>query len=115
MFTKNINMSRGQRILACDGKCSKAWGLCMRPRIDLDKDEPDDYVFLSDEEAEDAPANPGTYEGGFGKPEGPHAMNKWCTRQCERSVIVTPGESIRLEDWSIRRYNQPWKHKQAST
>jgi hypothetical protein len=99
--------------LACDGKCNKAWGINNRPKIEFDPNEPDDYAFLADSELEEAPANPGTQEGGWGKPSGPREMNKWCSRECERSGIFEAGDAITLPDYSVRRYNQPWKHEGA--
>lgn len=88
--------------LACDGRCDKAWGINCRSKIQL-SDDPDDYVFDSDEELDVAPANPGTYEGGYGKPsstplDDASRMNKWCFRECERSVTFEAHESIVLPD-----------------
>lgn len=97
--------------LACDGQCNKAWGGCNRPRIDFDENEPDDFAFLADDELGEAPESPGTWEGGHGKPFGPDYMNKWCARECERSGIFERGESIVLNDFTTRLYNQPWKHE----
>ena len=78
--------------VACDGKCNKAWGIQNRPRKQLSADE-DDYCFLADGELDDAPVDPGTYEGGHAKPVGKeHAMNKWCVRECERCAMSSPGE-----------------------
>lgn len=111
MHTKQIVWFGNSVTLACDGQCSRAFGLNGRPRIDFDPDDPDDYAFLADGEVEDAPENPGTYEGGWGKPSGPHEMNKWCSRECERSGIFEAGEEVKLKDFSERRYNQPWKHQ----
>jgi hypothetical protein len=73
-------------LLACDGMCEKAWGLNGRPRRVL-SDNPDDYEFFSDRELGDAPSDPGTYEGGCGKPSR-RVHNKWCFRECERSVSM---------------------------
>jgi hypothetical protein len=98
--------------LACDGQCNKAWGISCRPKVEFDTNEPDDYAFLADGELDDAPAQPGTWEGGHGKPEGPHEMNKWCARECERSNIYEAGEPVVLRDYSVRRFNQSWKHKE---
>ena len=68
--------------VSCDGKCEKAWGRNSRPYGI--EDSP-----LSDEEIEwNAPADPGTYEGGDGKPKSNREFpNKWCVRECERSVL----------------------------
>lgn len=70
-------------ILACDGNCQKAWGEHSRPTIQLSENE-DDFAYLADDELGIAPADPGTYEGGCGKPSEPK-HNKWCFRECERS------------------------------
>lgn len=99
--------------IACDGRCDKAWGVNGRPRKHLsgDPDEPgigidehcrraDDHVFLSDDALGEAPADPGTYEGGEGKPPGARSggHNKWCARECERSALVPAGDPIVLPD-----------------
>lgn len=88
MIKKEI-MWGGQRVTAvCDGKCHKAWGHNGRPKVYLgDEDEdPDNYYYLPDHELGEAPADPGTYEGGHGKPQDDaDLMNKWCVRECERS------------------------------
>lgn len=95
--------------VACDRQCHKAWGINNRPRILLDPDNPDDYVFLADGELAAAPADPGTYEGGQGKPSTPDAFpNKWCVRECERCALSAPGESalpLALPDYSRRLFN----------
>lgn len=76
----------------CDRKCSKAWGLMNRPRVQL-SDDPDDYAFLADGELGEAPADPGTYEGGDAKPSSPEGFpNKWCVRECERCNMSSPGK-----------------------
>lgn len=83
----------GQRCtIVCDCECEHAWGINCRPKKML-SDDPDDYVYYSDEELEEqelvAPADPGTYEGGHGKPQAPEErFNKWCARQCERCTIL---------------------------
>lgn len=98
--------------LACDGKCGKAWGINHRPNVQLSKDNEDDCAFLADGELPDAPENPGTYEGGHGKPL-PHEpkLNKWCARECERSTIyghLDAGKTHEtLPDFSERVYNIP--------
>ncbi len=97
-------------VVACDGQCNKAWGTNSRPKLyymeDLEHPRKlvegetprdwDDFVYCSDDSLGEAPADPGTYEGGDGKPsstplENPLAMNKWCTRECERSKFVAEG------------------------
>lgn len=111
MHTKNIVFFGQSVVLACDGNCGKAWGIQCRPRLQLDPADVDDRAYLSDTELGDAPADPGTYEGDHAKPDGPHDMNKWCARQCERAVLRDPGEAIVLPDWSQRQLNKPSKHQ----
>ena len=60
--------------ITCDGRCDLAWGINWRGR-----------------KAPKAPIDPGTYEGGEGKPQPPYPPakhNKWCVRECERSTMV---------------------------
>lgn len=107
----------GQRMrVVCDRNCAKAWGINSRPRIELSNDE-DDYAFLADGELGDAPEDPGTYEGGFGKPLSPDEFpNKWCVRECERCARSKPGEyeeDLLPIDLSKRDYNMPWLHELA--
>ena len=105
MIQKQISWFRQQCILACDGKCYKAWGINKRPRKQL-SDDIDDYEWLSDNELGCAPLNPGTYEGCDGKPiETDDKLNKWCARECERSNIFRIGEEIKLKDFSARITN----------
>lgn len=83
MLMGNLVVSRKRAfdqpiILACDGKCGKAWGRQLRPR-----DQHDDY--LPDHALGVAPAEPGTWEGEDTKPLEP-VHNRWCFRQCERSA-----------------------------
>ena len=96
MLQKEIKLFRDQCILACDGKCHKAWGINNRPKRQLSEDE-DDYEYLSDNELGEAPENPGTYEGGQGK--NPKSLNKWCARECERSKIFDMDEQIALKNF----------------
>ena len=112
MHTKDAMMFGQPVTVACDGLCGKAWGISSRPKQQFGED-PDDVVWLSDGELGDAPADPGTYEGGHGKPTGPHAMNKWCSRECERSKVEDRGKPIKLHDFTQRVYNQPWKHDET--
>jgi len=99
--------------IACDEKCHKAWGILNRPKIQLSEDK-EDIAYLSDEELDIAPVNPGTYEGGDAKPTFKTEIpNKWCVRECEKCYLSNPGEShlpVKLKDWSKRLYNQPGKH-----
>lgn len=101
--------------LACDAQCHKAWGLT-RPSEQLSEDE-DDYVMLADQELGEAPICNGEFEGGQSKPQRPEdRLNKWCARQCERSVLVSTDKGlVELPDWSKRRFNQPWKHTSESS
>jgi hypothetical protein len=114
MITKAITYFGRQCLLACDANCKKAWGTNGgRPRIDFDSKDPDDFAYLSDAEVGEAPDDPGVYEGGEGKPTSypdgsePHVLNKWCARECERSVIVRVDEIPILPDLSRRLYNHP--------
>lgn len=113
VFTKQIVWSGRPVTLACDGKCGKAWGITSRPSVQFDPEEPDDHAMLADHELGYAPADPQTYEGGCAKPASPAEMNRWCSRQCERSSLFAAGEQVAVKDFSQRRYNQPWKHKDA--
>ena len=74
----------------CDGKCDKAWGINSRPRIEVGKNE----YWVSDNEFDKAPDNPGTYEGGQSKPKihSGENMNHWCARECERCKIIDENE-----------------------
>ena len=96
--------------VSCDEKCHKAWGISSRPKVYL-SDNPDDYEFLSDDELPEAPEDPGTYEGGHGKPSHiSQAPNKWCARECERCVVSERGKfeaPLKLPDYSKRRQNIP--------
>ena len=98
---------------ACDGNCKKAWGISQRPKIQLSEDE-DDVVFLADDELNDAPDDPGTYEGQHGKPSSAlYFPNKWCVRECERSATSYPGkhnEQLVVPNFGVRIFNQPSKH-----
>ena len=114
MITKHITYFGRRCLLACDGNCSKAWGINGRPRVELSADDPDDYAFLADGELGDAPCDPGTYDGleMTGKPltEGDR-LNKWCARSCERSAIIEDAEctdiAAQLPDLSVRLFNIP--------
>lgn len=113
IHTKQILWFGRHVTLACDGKCNKAWGICNRPSVSFDPDEPDDIAWLTDHELAEAPACTGVWEGGFGKPRDPSQMNKWCARECERSGIFEQGEPIMLPDYSVRRYNMPSRHTEV--
>jgi hypothetical protein len=94
--------------VACDGKCNKAWGINNRPENQLSEKD-DDWEWLSDDELEDAPDDPGTSEGGVRKPlSNSEFPNKWCVRECERCVMSHPGEyrkPLQLRDFSNRIKN----------
>lgn len=110
VFTKMITWFGRPVTLACDGLCGKAWGITMRPKVNFDESDPDDSALLADSEVGLAPADPGTYEGGCAKPTSPAEMNRWCSRQCERSSLFEAGEPMSVPRFDRRRYNQPWKH-----
>lgn len=106
MLTKEIRFFGQRAILACDGKCEKAWGLNNRPREQLNVEDEDDFAWLADGELGIAPADPGTYEGGHGKPTPDMKLeSKWCARECERGQLFRPHEPIELRDFSQRFYN----------
>jgi hypothetical protein len=118
MIQKEITFFGHPRVLACDANCEKAWGINMRPRVLCPPVSPrvyqqeDDYALLADGELGIAPQDTGTWEGEHTKPVAPQdRLNKWCARECERSVIVKIGENIFLPDFSKRRYNMPSKHR----
>jgi hypothetical protein len=96
--------------IACDRNCAKAWGLNNRPKERLSSN-PDDFAFLADSELGEAPADPGTYEGGHAKPLSPDGFpNKWCVRECERCAMSKPGQSthpLALETFESRVFNIP--------
>lgn len=109
-FEKRLTYCGQEAKVACDGVCKKAWGINFRPRLQLSPQD-DDYAWLADGELGEAPADPGTYEGGHAKPvnaEGPEAMNKWCLRECERCKMSKPDRAddfLVLPDFSRRIYN----------
>jgi len=100
--------------VGCDEKCHKAWGFNNRPKEQLSEDD-DDYAFLSDDELEIAPVDPGTYEGECAKPLSKTEIpNKWCVRECERCAMSKPNEShlpLQLPDFSKRMYNISQENK----
>jgi hypothetical protein len=108
MITRPITYLYQEVTLACDARCTKAWGINNRPRVRLSED-PDDYAFLSDDELDVAPEDPGTYEGRDAKPQIPsERLNKWCARECERSIMLEPLEEGALPDFSKRVRNKWW-------
>lgn len=98
-------------LLLCDGNCRKAWGINHRPSVEFSQTDPDDIAFLADSELGEAPEDPGVYEGGHAKPRfdaGPARQNKWCMRECERSIWLEPGDEFRAPpDFVKRLYNKP--------
>jgi hypothetical protein len=138
MLSKTIPYFGKLQVVSCDGRCDKAWGINLRPAVyfdsngavigeracndagsntiyrGIDRENFDDYAFLADNEVSTAPSHPQTWEGGDGKPAAttiPNAtyINKWCIRQCERSITTNPGQTITLPfaDPSARLYNIP--------
>ena len=106
MIQKQITYCGQPAILACDGRCEKAWGASSRPKIGLDPEDDDDFAYYADDELGGAPEDPGTYEGCDGKPTVEAKLHsKWCARECERSVLVRPGEPIVLPSFERRLYN----------
>jgi len=106
LVTRAVWFGRPVRIV-CDRLCGKAWGVNGRPREALSED-PEDYALLADGELGEAPTDPGTYEGGHGKPSVPPAAhNKWCARECERATILGPDDPLRVRDLSRRLFNIP--------
>lgn len=90
-------------IVSCDEKCDKAWGINNRPKEQLNENDEDDFVWLSDDELGIAPNDPGTYEGGYAKPINKiNIPNKWCVRECERCC-----KNNSIIDFTKRVYNIP--------
>src|SRR5262245_5976483 len=108
LIAKQILYFGHELILVCDARCDKAWGINRRPRVQLSPTDEDDYAFLADGELGEAPADPGTAEGGHRKPRTPgERLNKWCCRECERSLKIEPGKDFELPDFTCRVYNLP--------
>lgn len=137
MIEKDIVWFGRHATTGCDNECRKAWGANYRPRVYLDRQgniisvwkgsgdritdadekgyEPrDNYAYIPDLLLNIAPNDPGTYEGGHAKPEWrlrkADKMNKWCVRECERSVMTTyelPNEKLVLPDFNEFRFNMP--------
>lgn len=107
MISKEVVFFGHKVVIACDEKCSKAWGMNSRPRVQINPNDYDDYAYLSDMELDNAPEDPGTYEGDCGKPQvDSDKLNKWCCRECERCVMCDLNEEIKLHDYSKRLYNK---------
>ncbi len=123
MIAKAIRSFGVPCILACDGKCEKAWGINHRPRIfvddpqmtlfpneisryPIDVSDIDDHFYPPDDTLGIAPVDPGIYEDDQPKPRRPRErLNKWCARECERSVVeddpdfaIAHGSLKRLEE-----------------
>lgn len=61
-------------------------------------------MYQSDAEFEVAPIDPGTYEGSDSKPQSPQErLNRWCARECERSVLASSNEEFEIPNWTTRR------------
>lgn len=111
MIVKAILYFGRPAALACDARCDKAWGINQRPRVEYG--EEDDFSWWVDQALGTAPIDPGTYEGGDAKPREPsERLNKWCARECERSIMVRQGELAALPDFSRPVYNMPLNHVQ---
>lgn len=92
-------------VIACDAKCDKAWGMNARPTSPNSLAE-DDFEYFSDDELGEAPEVSDIEEGDHNKPVYLiDAHNKWCARECERSVIIGLGEKAILPDFSQRLQN----------
>ncbi len=110
MLATNILFFDKPCTIVCDLKCNKAWGINGRPKIVLDAQDEDDYAFLADDELGEAPKSTGTWEGEDTKPLFPARHNKWCARECERSLLLKPGRTLVTRDFSRRLYNVRSKH-----
>lgn len=107
MIKKEIRFFGQLRVLACDAQCHKAWDMNTRESVQL-SDDIDDYAYLADHELGFAPDDPGTTEGFESKPTSKdERLNKWCCRECERSVMVAPDKDIVLPNFDRRVYNRP--------
>ena len=117
VYARSITYRGTPALLACDGRCSHAWGR-FRPRTYQNPQDPDDYIAASDDEAGPCPLRGMELdaEGGDLKPSDPGDMNKWCARSCERSVvcpIIGTAALIELADWSRPFANKPSPKAQA--
>ena len=114
MISKKIVFFGKDCVVACDGRCDKAWGHNGRPRTKLSVN-PDDYVYLADEKLDKAPGPGDTNilsEGCDLKPSAVpvtdgEVINRWCTRECERSTFVGMDEPLVLRDMSNPKPNIP--------
>ena len=106
-------------VVACDGRCEKAWGINGRPKVDL-SDVADDCAWVPDQNLRNAPGPGQTAilsEGGHLKPNPSNAawklQSKWCLRECERSVWVKPGELPALPDFTRPLQNIPEEERRS--
>lgn len=114
MITKAITYFGQRCVVACDGRCDKAWGINGRPYTQLSKVD-DDYVYLGDDVLGAAPGPGETAiiaEGVDAKPSAAplndgEQMNRWCVRECERSRIFEVGEPITIRDLRHPAPNMP--------
>ncbi len=95
----------GQSVIQiCDARCDKAWGVHSRPIVTVGERK----WWIADDE-QTAPADPETYEGNCAKPTTPeHRHNTWCTRECERSLLVGEDDErlkkeVQLPEWGARK------------
>ena len=103
-------------IVACDGRCDKAWGVDDRPTNRLGSDH-NDFEWLADGELGQAPIDPGSLssDNGVRKPllvRGPDDVNEWCVDRCERMAkcrAVTSERAPDPPDLSRRRPNFEWR------
>lgn len=101
MIQRQIRFFGEDVVLACDGRCDKAWGINGRAEVLL-SDKDDDHIYVPDSALGTA-GQPGTWEGGDGRPSDvplrdSERMNKWCARECERSGIFGPKEEVIVPD-----------------
>jgi hypothetical protein len=128
MPTKQGQFFGQYSLIACDGRCDKAWGINGRPQLYFmgdaepralrEGEEPlneDDHVYVKDSELGTAPG-PGetrtVSEGGHLKPSATpltdaRLTNKWCARECERSECFKDGEQVVLRDLERPEPNVP--------
>ena len=104
MFSEEITYLGNRIKVTCDGICSKAWGRSLRERDN-------NHDMITDRKLGIAPADPGTYEGGEGKPaSAKESPNPWCVRECERCSMQEVKTPTRGTSWlknAITAYNEP--------
>jgi hypothetical protein len=118
LIHKEITFCGQPAFILCDGKCDKAWGINNRPKVVLTEGDDDDYYYVPDGALGVAPEDPGTYEGFDGKPsqrDGPNRMNKWCSRECERSIFLNPRTDAfeRPKNFNRRVFNRHDRQRAA--